>query len=149
MNKLKQIEDFLAAQPIAMAGVSSNPKKFGFAAFRELKEKGMKIIPVNPHASEIHQSRVVHSLKELSAEVKSLIIMTRKDQTLELVKEAKSLGFKNIWIQQHSETPEAIKELEGSGINYIVNQCVLMYFKPDGVHKFHIALKKLFGRYPK
>lgn len=149
MAKLKQIEEFLAAQPIAMAGASSNPRKFGFAAFRELKEKGMNIIPVNPHAEEIHLSKVVHSLKDLPSEVKSLIIMTRKDQTLALVREAKDLGFKNIWIQQNSESPEVIKELEGSGMNYITRQCILMYFKPHGVHKFHIAIKKLFGGYPK
>ena len=36
-----------------MVGVSRNPKKFGYAAFKELKEKGMKIIPVNPEADEI------------------------------------------------------------------------------------------------
>lgn len=149
MTKLKQIEDFLAGQPVAMAGVSSNPKKFGFAAFRELKEKGMNIIPVNPHASEIHQVKVFNTLKDLPPEVKSLIIMTKKDQTAGLVKEAKTLGFKNIWIQQNSESAEAINELEGSGINYITNQCILMYYKPNGVHKFHLALKKIFGRYPK
>ena len=54
MATLKQIENFLGAEPIAMAGVSRNPKKFGFTAFRELKEKGMNIIPVNPHADLIH-----------------------------------------------------------------------------------------------
>jgi predicted CoA-binding protein len=132
-----------------MAGVSSNPKKFGFAAFRELKEKGMNIIPVNPHAGEIHQVKVAKGLSDLPPEVKSLIIMTRKDQTAGLVKEAKERGFENIWIQQHSESPEALKELQGSGINYITNQCILMYFRPHGVHKIHIFFKKLFGGYPK
>ena len=54
MGKLQHIQDFIASEPIAMAGVSRDPKKFGFAAFRELKEKGMNIIPVNPYATEIH-----------------------------------------------------------------------------------------------
>ena len=53
MNSLKQINQFLDNQPIAMAGVSRNPKKFGYTAFKELKGKGMKIIPVNPEADEI------------------------------------------------------------------------------------------------
>jgi hypothetical protein len=149
MIKLNQIEEFIAAQPIAMVGASRNPKKFGFAAFRELREKGLDLIPVNPHADEIHQVRAVHSLGELPPEVKSLLIMTRKDQTASVVREAKEKGFKNIWIQQSSESQEAIKELEGSGINYITNQCILMYYKPHSVHKFHATLKKLFGRYPK
>ncbi len=48
-----------------MAGVSRNPKKFGFAAFKELKEKGMNIIPVNPYADEIHGSKVYHDIKSL------------------------------------------------------------------------------------
>ena len=55
----------------------------------------------------------------------------------------------HIWIQQSSESGEALKELEGTDINYISGQCILMYYKPHGVHKFHLALKKLFGRYPK
>jgi len=35
-----------------MVGVSRNPKKFGYTAFKVLKEKGMNIIPVNPEADE-------------------------------------------------------------------------------------------------
>ncbi|MCK7534857.1 MAG: CoA-binding protein [Marinilabiliales bacterium] len=63
MATLKQIEEFIASEPIAMVGVSRNPKKFGFTAFRELKEKGMNIIPVNPHAEEIHGVKVYPDIK--------------------------------------------------------------------------------------
>jgi len=38
MGKLQQIQDFIASEPIAMAGVSRDPRKFGFAEFRKLKE---------------------------------------------------------------------------------------------------------------
>ncbi len=149
MVKMSQIEDFISSQPVGMVGVSRNPKKFGFAAFRELTEKGMKVIPVNANAEEIHKVKTVPSISALPENVKGLIIMTRKDQTAGLVREARERGFTNLWIQQSSESPEALKELEGSGINYITNQCILMYYKPHSVHKFHGALKKLFGRYPK
>lgn len=149
MVKMSQIEDFISSQPVGMVGVSRNPKKFGFAAFRELTEKGMKVIPVNPNAEEIHKVKTVPSISALPENVKGLIIMTRKDQTAGLVREARERGFTNLWIQQSSESPEALKELEGSGINYVTNQCILMYYKPHSVHKFHGTLKKLFGRYPK
>ena len=79
MATLRQIEEFLGSEPIAMAGVSRNPKKFGFVAFRELKEKGMNIIPVNPHAEEIHGSKVYHDIKSLPDDVRALIVMTGKD----------------------------------------------------------------------
>lgn len=149
MVTLKQIEEFIAAEPIAMAGVSRNPKKFGFAAFRELKEKGMNIIPVNPHAEVIHGVKTYPDLKSLPDAVQGLIIMTPKSQTAGLVREAREKGFKKIWIQQMSETKEALKELEGSGINYISGQCILMHFKPHSIHKFHGSLKKFFRSFPK
>jgi len=149
MVTLKQIEEFIAIDSIAMVGVSRNPKKFGFAAFKELKDKGMNIIPVNPHAEMIDGVKVYADLKSLPGEVKGLIIMTQKSQTAGLVREAKEKGFKQIWIQQMSESKDALKELEGSGINYISGQCILMHFKPNSIHKFHGTLKKLFRSFPK
>ena len=149
MVTLKQIEEFLASEPIAMAGVSRNPKKFGFAAFKELKEKGMNILPVNPYASEIHGSKVYKDISSLPDNVGGLIVMTGKDQTAAVIKDAKLKGIKQIWIQQMAETKEALSELEGSGINYITKECILMHYKPHSIHKFHAALKKFFGRFPK
>ena len=149
MVSLKQIKKFIESEPIALIGVSRNPRKFGFAAFKELKEKGMKVIPVNPYASEIHQSKVFPDIKSLPDEVKSVIIMTHKNQTPAVIKDAKEKGIKQIWIQQNSESKEALSELQGTDINYITGQCILMFYKPHGIHKFHTALKKLFRNYPK
>ena len=149
MATLKQIQEFIASEPIAMAGVSRNPKKFGFAAFRELKEKGMKIIPVNPHATEIHGVKVFPDIKSLPEEVKGLIIMTNKKQTPGVIQEAKEKGIKQIWIQQMAENSEALRALEDSGINYITKECILMHYKPHGIHKFHAAIRKFFRTYPR
>lgn len=149
MVSIRQIENFIASEPIAMVGASRNPKKFGFTAFRELKEKGMNIIPVNPHAEEIHGVKAYPDVKSLPSDVKGLLIMTQKSQTAGIVKEAKEKGIKQIWIQQMSESRDALKELEGTDINAVTGQCILMYFKPHSIHKFHGKLKKFFGRYPK
>ena len=78
MNTLKQINEFLDSQPIAMVGVSRNPKKFGYAAFKELKEKGMKIIPVNPEADEIMGEKSYPNVKSLPADVKGIISLQKK-----------------------------------------------------------------------
>jgi len=145
----KQIEEFLGSEPIAMAGVSRNPKKFGFAAFRELKEKGMNVIPVNPYPEEIHGCTVYKDIMSLPDNVRGLIVMTGKNQTASVIRDAKTKGIKQIWIQQMAESKEALKELEGSGINYITKECILMHYKPHSIHKFHAGLRKFFGRFPK
>ena len=149
MNSLKQIEDFLSSSVFAMVGVSRNSRKFGYAAFKELKDKGMNIVPVNPNATEIYGLKVYPDIKSLPDEVKALIIMTKKTKTAEIIKEAKERGYKQIWIQQMSESKEAINELEGTDINYILKECILMHYKPHSFHKFHKAIRKFFGSFPK
>jgi predicted CoA-binding protein len=149
MTSLKQIEDFMAAEPVAMIGVSRNPKKFGQMAFKELKEKGLNVIPVNPATGEILGVKAYPNINALPPEVKSIIIMTKKDQTLGIVKDAKAKGIRNIWIQQMADSKEALKELEGSDINYITGECILMHYKPHSIHKFHRAINKFFGKLPK
>jgi predicted CoA-binding protein len=149
MASLKQIEDFLSNTPIAMAGVSRNPKKFGQAAFKELREKGLDLIPVNPVADEILGVKAYKDIASVPSAVNGVLIMTKKDQTASVVREAKSRGIKNIWIQQMADSKEAIKELEGSDINYVTGECILMHYKPHSVHKFHKAIRKFFGVFPK
>jgi predicted CoA-binding protein len=149
MTPLRQIEDFIASEPIAMVGVSRDPKKFGQAAFKELLEKGLKLIPVNPSAAEILGVKAYPNVNALPPEVRGIIIMTKKDQTLGVVKDARAKGIKNIWIQQMADSKDALKELEGTDINYITGECILMHYKPHGFHKFHRGLNRLFGRFPK
>jgi uncharacterized protein len=149
MVTLKQINEFIASEPIAMVGVSRDPKKFGFAVFRELREKGLNVIPVNPHGGEIHQAQVYPDLKSLPSGVKGLIVVTPAAATAGVVKEARELGYKQIWIQQKSESKEAVAALAGSDINLITGQCILMYYKPHSFHKFHAGIKRFFGGFPK
>lgn len=149
MATLKQINDFIDSQPIAMVGVSRNPKKFGYTAFKELKEKGMKIIPVNPEADQIMGEKSYPNVKALPSEVNGIIILTKKEKTAAIVREAKEKGINHIWIQQMADSKEALNELNGSGINFITGECILMHYKAHSIHKFHGRLKKLFGRFPK
>jgi predicted CoA-binding protein len=149
MATLKQINEFFENQPVAMVGVSRNPKKFGYSAFRELKEKGMKIIPVNPVADEIMGEKSFPGISALPLEVKSIIILTNKEQTASVVREARQRGIKQIWIQQMSDSREALEELKGTDINCITGECIMMHFKPNGMHKFHRTIMKLFRKFPR
>jgi predicted CoA-binding protein len=121
MVTLKQIEEFIAAEPIAMVGASRNPKKFGFTAFRELKEKGMNIIPVNRNASEILGEKAYPDVASLPAEVKGLILMTPKAETLNVIKNAMKKGIKQLWIQQMSDNKEVLEELKDTTLRVSVS----------------------------
>jgi uncharacterized protein len=149
MPQLKQIDEFLSYQPIALVGVSRNPKKFGYSAFKELKQKGMNIIPVNPEAIEIMGVKTYPNVTSLPSDVKAIIILTKKEKTASIVREAKEKGIKQIWIQQMADSKEALEELKETEINYITGECILMHYKPHSVHKFHRAINRFFGKFPK
>ena len=146
----KQITEFWQNGPFALAGVSRNRKKFGHQAWTELRKRGYALIPVNPNTEEIDGEKCYKNVSGLPDEIRSLIIMTKKDQSAALVKEAASKGIKHIWIQQMSDTPEAISAAEEAGINLIHGKCVLMFSEPvGGIHRFHRSIMKFFGRLPR
>ncbi len=145
---MQQIEKFLTSGPVAMAGVSRNRKKFSTVAFRELRKKGLDLVPVNPNCDEIEGIKAWRNVKDIPADIRSLLIITPKTATEEVVKEAVERGFDNIWIQQMSDTPAAMAMLAGSEANIISGQCIMMFHQPTGIHKFHRAIKKFFGRLP-
>jgi len=149
MATKQQIEQFLSGEPIAMAGVSRNPKKFGRVVYEELTRKGLTLLPVNPNIESINGTVCYADINHLPGEVKSLLIMTGKDQTTKVIGDAIAKGIKNIWIQQASDTPEALALLKGKDINVISKECILMHYKPDGFHKFHRNIKRFFGGLPK
>lgn len=148
MTTLKQIGEFLDSEPLALVGVSRNPRKFGFTAFKELRDKGMNVIPVNPFADRLYNSDVFHDINSLPENIRGLIIMTKKEATAGIIKDALAKGIKQIWIQQGSESSDALTELDASDANYVIKQCILMHYKPNSIHKFHGKLKKFFGLFP-
>lgn len=146
----KAIESFLSTKKIAIAGVSRNSKKFGYTVFKELTQKGFDVYPINPNTNSLGGTPCFQSISALPADIKNLLILTRKDQTTRLVREAVSNGISSIWIQQMSETPEAIRFAEDNKVNLISRQCILMWAEPvKSFHKFHRNVKKLFGMLPK
>jgi len=150
MVTLNVIQNFLAPRKMAIAGVSRNPKKFGGAIFKELTEKGFDLYPINPSAEEIQGKKCYKSIKDLPADVEHLFIVTPKEETEAIAIEAVKKGVKMIWIQQKSDTPNAVKVIEEAGIPLIYKKCIMMFADPvKSVHGFHRFLVKTFGAYPK
>jgi uncharacterized protein len=146
----KTIESFLEPRKMAIAGVSRDPKKFGNVVFRDLKERGFDLYPVHPQVTEMNGTAFSPSVSSLAPGISNLLILTSKKNTLGIVKEAADRGIANIWIQQMSDTPEAVDYAKSKGINLITGQCILMWSDPvKGFHKFHKNMKKFFGMLPK
>lgn len=149
MATLNEIQKFLEPRKFAIAGASRNVKKFGGSVFQELIEKGFDLYPINPNADEIQGVKCYKSVEELPSDVEHLYIVTPKYETEIIARAAVKKGLKMIWIQQESDTPEAVKIIEEAGIPLIYRKCIMMFATPvKSVHRFHRFLAKAFGSYP-
>jgi len=150
MVSKKIIDDFLIQKPIAVIGVSRNPKKFGYSCYRDLKMRGFQVIPVNPNVSSIDGEECYPNLKSITEKISAVLIIVHPEQTEAVVAEAFACGIKYIWMQKGAESQKAVGFCNVNGINVIYNECILMFAQPvESFHKFHRFFVKLFGKLPK
>ncbi len=144
------IDNFLSKKEMALAGVSRNKKKFGNQVYVALKDKGFNIVPINPNTEDIAGTKCYPDVASIPEGTDRLLIMTPKDATSKLVDEAIKKGIKHIWIQQDSDTTEAVKMARDADVNLIHKKCIMMFAEPvKGIHGVHRWFAKLFGTLPK
>ena len=148
MSTQSSVEQFLAQKHLALAGASRGGKKFGNAILKTLAEKGYDITPVHTEASIIDGHRCYPTVSDLPGAVDGLVLVVPPRQCEALVQEAVAAGIRNVWMQQGSGSPEAVKLCQESGINVVHDQCILMFAQPTGVHKAHRWLMGLVGKLP-
>jgi predicted CoA-binding protein len=150
MTSKTLVDEFLSQKTLAVVGVSRNKNKFGNSVFKELKQKGYEVYPVNPKAEQIDGERVYPSLKELPKEVGGVVVVVPPKVTEQIVRDAAEAGIKRVWMQQGAESKEAIRYCEEQGIRTINRECILMFAEPAAFyHKLHRWFWGLFGKLPK
>ena len=150
MNKRKEIDQILKCKKIAIAGVSRNKNKFGNAVFKELIDNGYITYPINPNMKSVMDKECYPDIKSLPEKVDALVISVKPTETIKLVKEAHGAGISMIWMQQGSESPEAVDYCKSNNITAISKECLFMYLDPvKSIHKFHRGIWKLFRKYHK
>lgn len=149
MTSQESVNNFLNCKNLAIVGVSRKSSKFGNAIYKELKKKGFNVYGVNPKLENIDGDKCFSSLRELKGKVEGIVNVVSKSQTKEVVMEANEVGIKNIWMQQGSESEEAINFCKENGINEIHKECILMFAEPvNSIHGVHRWLWKIAGKLP-
>lgn len=149
MNSKKSVEDFIAQKKIAVVGVSRKKTKFGNAIYKELKQKGYDVFPINPHIAVFEGDACYPDLLSLPEKVDAVIINVPPAQTEKVVREAKQAGINKVWLQQGSQSETAVKFCEESGIDCVSNECILMFAQPSAfIHRAHKWIWGVLGKLP-
>lgn len=120
------IRDILVAhRTIAMVGASPNTSRPSYFAMKYLKQKGFRVIPVNPgHAGkEILGEKVYAKLADIKEPVEIVDIFRNAKDALPIVREAIRIGARVVWMQLGVRNDEAAKLAEDAGLKVVMNRC--------------------------
>jgi len=149
INSKKTVEDFIAQKKIAVVGVSRKKTKFGNAIYKELKQKGYQVFPINPNINVFEDNVCYPDLLSVPEKVDAVVINVPPAQTEKVVKEAKQAGINKIWLQQGSQSEAAIKFCKENGIDCVSNECILMFAQPAAfIHRAHKWIWGVLGKLP-
>lgn len=144
------IDDFLSQKKLAVIGVSRDTKKFANLAYRFLKTHGYIVYPVNPNAEQVEGDRCFPNIKSLPEKVEGALVVLPPEKTMKVLPEIIEAGIKHIWLQQQTDSPQAIQFCKDREINVVYGECIMMFSEPlTFPHRLHRFGKKVIGKLPK
>jgi len=150
MTTKAEVQEFYQSQPIAVVGVSRDPKKFGNSAYKGLKQQGYKLIPVNKNANTIEGDRAYPDLKSIPERVGGVLVIVPPKQAEQVVREAHEAGINHVWLQQGAESQAAIQYCKENNMSVVHNECIFMYSHNTAFfHRAHGFVWGLMGKTPK
>jgi len=116
-------------QTIAMVGASNNPNRPSSFAMKYLRNKGYKVIPINPGQAgkEILGELCYGSLEEIPGQFDMVDIFRSSEAVGQITDEAIRLkdekGIQVIWMQLTVVNEEAAVRAEAAGMTVIMDRC--------------------------
>jgi len=112
---------------IALVGASANPVRPSFFVMKYLKDKGYRVIPVNPALTgrEVLGERAYATLADVPEPIDMVDIFRSSDAAGGIVDEALALAPlpKAIWMQFNVRDDAAAARAEAGGVRVVMNRC--------------------------
>ena len=147
----KTIQAFVDAGKVAIAGASPNKDNFGLSLMTELEKLGKFVYPVNPLYKEINGRPCLDSVKDLPGDVESLILAVPPELAEVIVTQCIDSGIKRVWmvkgVGKGAYSEKAHTTCDAYQIDVVYGFCPMMFYG-NGIHKFHLWLRKSFGKLP-
>ena len=94
--------------------------------YKDLKNTGYEVYPVNPNAKEILGDKCYPSLENLPIKPDVVDIVVPPKVTEHTVETCKKLGITKVWMQPGSESEKAVKLCEENSIDVVYSVCVMI-----------------------
>lgn len=111
---------------IAVVGANDDPGKYGSVIYRDLKLKGFKVFAVNPKRETVDGDPAYGTLADLPEQATIVNFVVPPAVSLDVLAEAKELGYDLVWMQPGSSSPEVREYIESHGFDHLIDACIMV-----------------------
>jgi len=123
---MKPIPEALrSARTIAVVGLSGKRFRPSYGVAEYLQKAGYRIIPVNPHESQVLGEQCYPDLDSVPGPVDIVDIFRRSEFVPEIVEAATRKGAKVVWMQEGVVHEDAARRAEAAGLTVVMDRCIL------------------------
>lgn len=116
-----------SAKTIAVVGLSSKCFRASYGVSQYMQAAGYRIIPVNPHETEVLGEKAYPTLESIPVGTKIDIvdIFRRSEEVPEVVEAAIRIGARAIWMQEGVVNEASAQKARRAGLAVVMDLCIL------------------------
>ena len=115
---------------IGVIGVTQQKEKWGYKMYRELRDAGYQVYPLNPKYGDIDDDICFPDLKSLIDFLQKkpdvVITIVPPKITEEIVRQCKLFGIDKIWMQPGSESEQAVRFCKENNMLVVHGACIVV-----------------------
>lgn len=110
---------------LAVVGLSSHTWRPSYSVSRYMQNNGYRIIPVNPHESEVLGEKAYPTLDDVPEPFEIVDIFRRAEYVPDIVEAAIRRNARVIWMQQGVIHEAAAARARAAGLEVVMDRCIL------------------------
>ena len=113
------------SRTIAVVGLSSKKFRPSHGVAEYMQKAGYRIIPVNPHESEVLGEKAYERLEDIPEHIDIVDIFRRSEAVPPVVESAIRIGASAVWMQEGVVHDEAAEKARQAGLVVVMDRCIL------------------------
>jgi len=109
---------------IAVVGVSANWYRPSYFAAKYMKDRGYRMIPVNPNYREVLGEKCYANLLDIPEHVDIVDCFRKSAEIVPLARDAVRIGAHVLWMQLGIRNDEAARIASDAGLDVVMDRCV-------------------------
>jgi hypothetical protein len=111
---------------IAVVGATDRPHKYGGRIYRDLKNKGYRVVPINPGRATVDGDATFASISDLPEPPDIINVVIPPSRTLRLLDQIAGIDDAAVWIQPGAADDAVRERVDELGIPALIDACIMI-----------------------